>query len=71
VKKDDADIGRRGINVGSKKDLEQLDRIVEANRISLVDVIDSTFMFKEAEEAFAYLKSAVHTGKVVIKIEKN
>jgi NADPH:quinone reductase-like Zn-dependent oxidoreductase len=34
----------------------------------LKPVVDKTFGFDEAPEAFKYLKSAQHFGKVVIKI---
>jgi len=32
------------------------------------DIIDKTFTFEEAEEAFKYLKLQKHVGKVVIEI---
>jgi NADPH:quinone reductase-like Zn-dependent oxidoreductase len=35
----------------------------------LTDIIDKTFRFEDAEEAFRYLKKQKHVGKVVIEIE--
>jgi NADPH:quinone reductase-like Zn-dependent oxidoreductase len=54
----------RGIYVGSRRQLEELCRAVEVGGI--VPVIDKTFRFEEAQEAYRYLKSAQHFGKVVI-----
>jgi NADPH:quinone reductase-like Zn-dependent oxidoreductase len=39
---------------------------IAANRIQ--PVIDRTFGFDEAREAYAYLKSGGHVGKVLIKV---
>ena len=54
----------RGIYVGSRRQLEELCRAVEVGRV--VPVIDKTFSFEEVQEAYRYLKSAQHFGKVVI-----
>jgi NADPH:quinone reductase-like Zn-dependent oxidoreductase len=54
----------RGIYVGSRRMLEDLCRAVEVNRIS--PVIDRVFGFGEVQEAYRYLKSGQHFGKVVI-----
>jgi NADPH:quinone reductase-like Zn-dependent oxidoreductase len=64
-----ANARNRGINVGSKKDLEKLYTTMESNRMELKDVIDSTFGFSRVEEAFEHLTSGAHTGKVVITID--
>jgi threonine dehydrogenase-like Zn-dependent dehydrogenase len=63
-----ADTLDRGINVGSKKDLEKLFEIFEANQVDLKDVIDKSFDFGEAVKAFEYLKSGAHTGKVIVEV---
>jgi NADPH:quinone reductase-like Zn-dependent oxidoreductase len=60
----------RGINVGSKLDLENLNRAVTANGLGFTDVIDRTFPFGRAEEAFDYVLSGKQVGKVVIEMEK-
>lgn len=54
----------RGIYVGSRRMLEDLCRAVEVNRIT--PVVDRTFSFDQAQEAYRYLKSGQHFGKVVI-----
>jgi NADPH:quinone reductase-like Zn-dependent oxidoreductase len=54
----------RGIYVGSRRMLEELCRAVEVGGI--VPVIDRAFAFDAVPEAFRYLKSAQHFGKVVI-----
>jgi NADPH:quinone reductase-like Zn-dependent oxidoreductase len=56
----------RGIFVGGREHFEGLMKAVAAN--NLRPVIDKTFDFDAAPEAFKYLKSAQHFGKVVIKI---
>jgi NADPH:quinone reductase-like Zn-dependent oxidoreductase len=54
----------RGIYVGSRRQLEELCRAVEVGGV--VPVVDKTFAFEEAQDAYRYLKSAAHFGKVVI-----
>ncbi len=56
----------RGIFVGAREHFEGLLRAVAVNRLK--PVIDSAFEFESAVEAYQYLKSAKHFGKVVIKI---
>jgi len=56
----------RGIFVGDRSHFEGLARAIEVNGIK--PVIDSVFKFDQAVEAYAYLKSAKHMGKVVIAI---
>ena len=58
-----------GINVGSRLDFEQLNRAVDATKMRFTDVIDKIYRFEEASEAFAYLWSGKHTGKIVIEME--
>ena len=55
-----------GILVGSRTMFEDLNRYVDAARIR--PVVGRVFSFEEAREAFAYLESASHFGKVVIKV---
>jgi len=54
----------RGIYIGSRRMLEELCRAVEVNRI--VPVVDRVFGFDAAQDAYRYLKSGQHFGKVVI-----
>jgi NADPH:quinone reductase-like Zn-dependent oxidoreductase len=54
----------RGIYVGSRRQLEELCRAIEVGRI--VPVIDRAFPFDAVQEAYRYLKSGQHLGKVVI-----
>ena len=56
----------RGIFVGGREHFEGLMKAVAANKLR--PVIDKTFDFDAAPEAFKYLKSAQHVGKVVIRI---
>ena len=54
----------QGVLVGHRESFEALNRAVEA--AELRPVVDRVFGFDEAPEAFAYLKSARHFGKVCI-----
>jgi NADPH:quinone reductase-like Zn-dependent oxidoreductase len=56
----------RGIFVGGREHFEGLMKAVAVNRLK--PVIDKTFDFDSAPEAYEYLKSAQHFGKVVIAI---
>jgi NADPH:quinone reductase-like Zn-dependent oxidoreductase len=56
----------RGIFVGAREHFEGLMKAVTVNRLH--PVIDKAFDFDASVEAFKYLKSAQHFGKVVIKI---
>ena len=56
----------RPIGVGSREGLRALSRTIEMAGIK--PVIDRTFDFEQASDAFAHLESGTHIGKVVIKI---
>lgn len=56
-----------GILVGSRNMLEALSSFVSENAIH--PVIDRVFSFDQAREAYAYLKSGSHFGKVVIEVQ--
>ncbi|OLN95496.1 Zinc-type alcohol dehydrogenase C1773.06c-like protein 1 [Colletotrichum chlorophyti] len=58
----------KGIAVGSKEDFQDLCQFLEEKKISLSPLIDRVFSFTESEEAFNYLYSGSHIGKVVIKM---
>jgi NADPH:quinone reductase-like Zn-dependent oxidoreductase len=55
----------QGIFVGSRRMFLDMNRALVAS--SLRPVVDRVFPFKEAKEAFAYLHSGAHFGKVVIR----
>ena len=57
----------RGIYVGSRSMFEVMNRTITQHKIE--PVIDRVFAFEEAPEAFCYLESAQHFGKVVISIK--
>ena len=64
----------RGIGVGSKIDYERLTKFLEEHNVHLEPLLDSTFSgrtfsFEESAEAFKYLYSGKHVGKVVIKVQ--
>lgn len=46
-----------------------MNRAITANGIK--PVVDKVFPFEEAKEAYSYLQSQKHVGKVVIKVAKN
>jgi len=56
-----------GIYVGSVAMFEGLVRALEANRID--PIIDRAFGFGEAKDAYSYLASGAHFGKVVIRVD--
>ncbi len=56
----------RGVFVGGREHFDALMKAVAVTKLK--PVIDKTFEFDAAPEAFKYLKSAQHVGKVVIKI---
>jgi NADPH:quinone reductase-like Zn-dependent oxidoreductase len=56
-----------GIFVGNRSMFEQLVRAVEANDIH--PVIDRVFRLEETVEAFRYMQSQAHFGKVVISLD--
>ena len=56
-----------GIYVGSVAMFEGLVRALEARQID--PIIDRTFGFAEAKDAYAYLASGAHFGKVVIRVD--
>jgi NADPH:quinone reductase-like Zn-dependent oxidoreductase len=58
----------RGITAGNRKMLADLVRAVDAT--GMVPVIDRVFEFSQAPNAYAYLQSAAHIGKVLIQMEQ-
>lgn len=58
----------RGVYVGSRQQLEDMVRCVEANNIHPV-VDEKVFTLEQAKEAYEYMWDKKHFGKVGIKIE--
>jgi NADPH:quinone reductase-like Zn-dependent oxidoreductase len=56
-----------GIYVGSREMFEGMNRALEHHRIK--PIIDRVFPFAQAPEAFRYLESGSHFGKVVIEFD--
>ncbi|KAJ8586615.1 NAD(P)-binding protein [Rhizopogon salebrosus TDB-379] len=56
----------RGILIGSVKQFEDMNRLITAREIH--PVVDKVFPFEQAIEAYSYLESQKHVGKVVIKV---
>ena len=55
-----------GIYVGSREMFEGLNRALEQTKIR--PVIDKVFPFESAREAYEYMASESHFGKVVIRV---
>lgn len=55
-----------GISVGSRAMFEDMCRALEAQRVT--PVVDKVFPFEDAPEAYRYLASGAHHGKVVIRV---
>ncbi|CAG8092998.1 unnamed protein product [Penicillium salamii] len=62
----DRRINLRGINAGSKHDMDDLCAALTAARTPLKDLIDRTFVFEEAEEAVEYIWQGKQIGKIVL-----
>lgn len=57
----------RGVYVGSRHMAEELYRLVEVRGIK--PVVDRVFGFAQAQEAYEYLASGQHFGKVAIRVD--
>jgi NADPH:quinone reductase-like Zn-dependent oxidoreductase len=55
----------QGVLVGSRDTFEAMNRAIEVHRLR--PVIDRVFAFEEARQAFEYMASGSHFGKIVIK----
>ncbi|KAG6847530.1 hypothetical protein H0H93_007553, partial [Arthromyces matolae] len=60
----------RGIQIGSRAQFVDMNKMLEANPESTRPYIDRVFPFEEAREAYRYFESQAHVGKVVIKVAK-
>lgn len=62
----------RGLWVGSRLQMEDMCRAIEANLDKLHPVIDpKVFTLEQVKEAYEYMWSGTHQGKVCIKIEES
>ncbi|KAI1204692.1 uncharacterized protein F4807DRAFT_446363 [Annulohypoxylon truncatum] len=59
----------RGINCGSKYDMEDLCAALSATKMPLNDIIDSTYPFEKAEESIQHLWEGRQVGKLVLHIQ--
>lgn len=57
---------KRGVAVGSRADFEEMNRYLDEKKFKLTTALDRKFKFSESKEAFNYLYSGKHTGKIVI-----
>jgi Zn-dependent alcohol dehydrogenase len=64
-----ADRVLRGINVGSKHDLEDLYAAVAATRMRFDDIVDARFGFKKADEAIEHVWQGKQVSKVVVDLD--
>ena len=60
-------IAVNGIYVGSREMQEDLHSALEINGIH--PVVDRVFDFDKAREAYEYMQSGRHFGKIVIRVE--
>jgi NADPH:quinone reductase-like Zn-dependent oxidoreductase len=58
----------RGILIGSVSQFNDMNRLIKANPEVTKPFIDKVFPFEQTIEAYAYLESQKHVGKVVIKV---
>lgn len=59
----------QGILVGSREMFEAMNRAMTVNQAH--PVIDKVFPFSEAREAYRYLESGSHFGKVCIAVHQS
>ena len=58
----------RGIDAGSKHDLDDLCAAITATQMSFTDIIDSVEPWEKAEQALQYIWEGKQVGKVVIRL---
>ncbi|KAI0632997.1 NAD-P-binding protein [Trametes polyzona] len=59
----------RGILIGSRTQFENMNRLISA--VKMKPVIDKVFAFEYLRDAYEYLASQKHVGKVVVKVSKD
>ncbi|KAF2825929.1 NAD(P)-binding protein [Ophiobolus disseminans] len=58
----------QGILGGSRDDFEALNAFLDTKKVRLEAIVDKVFSFDVAPEAFDYLASGKHVGKIVIQV---
>ncbi|KAG6843550.1 hypothetical protein H0H87_003323 [Tephrocybe sp. NHM501043] len=61
----------RGIQIGSVAQFINMNKMISAHPQITRPCIDRVFPFEQAKEAYSYLISQAHVGKVVIKVAKD
>ncbi|PYI07530.1 alcohol dehydrogenase [Aspergillus sclerotiicarbonarius CBS 121057] len=64
----DRRINLRGINAGSKHDMEDFCAALSASGMLLHDLIDRVFPFEQAEDAVEYVWQGKQIGKIVLRL---
>ncbi|PWY87954.1 alcohol dehydrogenase [Aspergillus sclerotioniger CBS 115572] len=64
----DRRINLRGINAGSKHDMEDFCAALSASQMPLQDLVDKVFPFEQAEDAVEYIWQGKHIGKIVLQL---
>ena len=59
----------RGILIGSVAQFQAMNRLITTQKLK--PVVDKVFPFEQTVQAYSYLESQKHVGKVVIKVSKN
>jgi len=60
----------RGIQIGSVQQFKDFVRLLEGEPEQTKPVVDKVFQFGDTIEAYKYLESQKHVGKVVIKVSQ-
>lgn len=66
---DEADSENRGINAGSKQDMDDLVAAISATQMTFDDIIDSVYPFDKADEAIEFIWQGRQVGKLVIRLD--
>lgn len=66
--KPETNMTSRGINAGSKYDMEDFCAALSAAQTPLHDLIDKVFPFEQAEEAVEYVWQGKQVGKIVLRL---
>ncbi|KAK4896897.1 hypothetical protein LTR27_005144 [Elasticomyces elasticus] len=64
----DKTVHLRGINVGSRRDFEEMNKLICATGLRFEGIIHKAFPINQIQEAFDVLQSGTHVGKVVVKL---
>ncbi|KAK5687437.1 hypothetical protein LTS10_001575 [Elasticomyces elasticus] len=64
----DKTVHLRGINVGSRQDFQEMNKLICATGLRFEDIVYQVFPVNQVQEAFDVLQSGTHVGNVVIKL---